>query len=142
MITQHKITTIILSVILSAFLASEGWAAQYQTISSADGLSNNALLCLHQNKLGHIYIGTADGLNIWDGVSMKTFQAADGRNYFFGNMIRHIFPFGDEILYLQTNYGVARLDIKTDEIDFYEELAFFPRLVITGNGQKQLHTLL
>ena len=134
MTTLHKITTLCLSLALSVILSLEGRAAQYQTISSADGLSNNALLCLHQDKLGHIYIGTADGLNIWDGVSIKTFQAADGRNYFFGNMIRHIFPFGDDILYLQTNYGVARLDIKTDEIDFYEELAFFPRLVITGNG--------
>lgn len=134
MTTYHKITTAIICAILSVFLTFEGHAAKHQTISSADGLSNNALLCLHQDKLGHIYIGTADGLNIWDGVSMKTFQAADGRNYFFGNMIRHIFPHGEHILYLQTNYGVARLDTRTAEIEFYEELAFFSRLVVAEDG--------
>lgn len=132
--TPHKTTAFILSIILSALLASEGRSARHQTISSADGLSNNALLCLHQDRLGHIYIGTADGLNIWDGVSMKIFQAAEDRNYFFGNMTRHIFPFGDNILYLQTNYGVARLDTRTDQIDFYEELALFQRLAITKDG--------
>jgi len=57
--TPHKTTAFIFSIILSALLASEGRSARHQTISSADGLSNNALLCLHQDKLGHIYIGTA-----------------------------------------------------------------------------------
>ena len=65
MTTYHKTTIAIISVILAVFMAFEGKAAKYQTLSSADGLSNNALLCLHQNRLGHIYIGTADGLNIW-----------------------------------------------------------------------------
>lgn len=120
-------------VLLLYLLSATADATNYKTLSSVDGLSNNAVLCLHQNNLGHIYIGTADGLNIWDGNSMETFQASDKYNYFFGNMVRHFFPLSDNILYAQTNYGVARLDTSTNDIDFYSELAFFPRLAFNDS---------
>ncbi len=66
---------------------------------------------------------------------MQIFEANDGYNYFFGNMIRHIFPAGGDKLYLQTNYGLAKLHTRTNEIEFYRELALFPRLAFTDNGE-------
>ena len=67
-------------------------SARVKTISSQEGMSNNAICAIHQNSLGHLYIGTMDGLNIWDGNTLKTFVASDGKNYFSGNQIRHIIP--------------------------------------------------
>ena len=124
-----------LPIVLLALISARVEAAQHKTISSAEGLSNNAILSLHQNNIGHIYIGTADGLNIWNGHAMQAFQAADGNNYFFGNMIRHIFPLEENTLYLQTNYGLACLDTRTKELEFYKELAHFPRLTILEKGR-------
>ena len=108
--------------------------ARVKTISSQEGISNNAICAIHQNALGHLYIGTMDGLNIWDGNTLKTFVAADGKNYFSGNQIKHIIPGAGEYLYLQTNYGTARLDMITREVDFYDELALNSSLAVTEDG--------
>jgi len=39
-----------------------------------DGLSNNAVLCMMQDKLGFMWFGTRDGLNRFDGLSYKVFR--------------------------------------------------------------------
>ena len=109
-------------------------AKQIKTISSQEGISNNAILCMHQNSMGHLYLGTMDGLNIWDGHTIKTFNAADGKNYFFGNKIRHIVPGNDETLYLLTTYGLAILNTLTREVTFFENMEFSDIMTITDDG--------
>jgi AraC-type DNA-binding domain-containing proteins len=121
----------VLGVTLLSIYAS---ATRTKTISSQEGISNNAICSIHQNALGHLYIGTMDGLNIWDGNTLKTFVAKDGKNYFSGNQIRHIIPGKDGHLYLQTNYGTARLDMITREVDFYDEVAFSTAIAVTKEG--------
>lgn len=105
-------------------------STQYKTISSSDGLSNSAIRCIHQNNLGHIYMGTSDGLNIWDGHTVEIFQAPDGQDWFSGNLIKYLIPFKDNILYLHTRYGIARLDMETEDVMFFKDLAFIYRLAV------------
>ena len=119
---MHKIKFLtLLSLGLISFCLN---AAQYKTISSTDGLSSNAILCMYQDEIGHIYLGTTDGLNIWNGHEAYTFAAQDGYNYFFGNTIMNIYPFGEHRIYVRTHYGAAIVDIRTEEVKFYRELAF------------------
>ena len=75
-----------------------------------------------------------DGLNIWDGHTLKNFVAKDGKNYFSGNQIKYIIPGNEAQLYLQTNYGTARLDMITQEVDFYEQVAFSTVIAVTEKG--------
>ena len=117
-----------------AFLSICAFGTRTKTISSPEGISNNAICSIHQNALGHLYIGTMDGLNIWDGNTLKTFVAKDGKNYFSGNQIMHIIPGKDGLLYLQTNYGTARLDMITREVDFFDEIAFSTAIAVTEEG--------
>lgn len=117
-----------------AVLSMNVFGSQIKTLSSQDGISNNAICSIHQNRLGHLYVGTMDGLNIWDGKTMKTFVAADGKNYFFGNQIKHIIPGKDGNLYLQTNYGTARLNMTSREVMFYDKLAFNSAIAVTDDG--------
>lgn len=131
--TLMKVSTIA-AVLGAALFSLNAWATQVKTISSQEGISNNAICAIHQNALGHLYIGTMDGLNIWDGNSLKTFEAKDGKNYFSGNQIKYIIPGQDDILYLQTNYGTARLDMITREVVFYNELAFSTVIAVTAEG--------
>ena len=124
---------------ISALLALTlfSWSAQatrFKTISSQEGISNNAICAIQQNGMGHLYIGTMDGLNIWDGNSLKTFTARDGKDYFAGNQIRYIIPGKDGRLYLQTNYGTARLDMVSGEVSFYDQLAFSHVIAVTEAG--------
>ena len=115
-------------------LSLSAQAKRIKTISSPEGISNNAICAIHQNALGHLYIGTMDGLNIWDGNELKTFEAKDGKNYFSGNQIRYIIPGPDCHLYLRTNYGTAKLDMITREVEFYDQLAFATSIAVTKDG--------
>ena len=109
-------------------------AKQFKTISSREGLSNNAILSMHQDNKGHLYLGTMDGLNIWNGNTIEIFSSADGKNIFFGNKIRHIIPGSDEKLYLLTTYGLAVLDIQTRNVAFFENMAFSDIMTVTEDG--------
>lgn len=117
-----------------ALLSVCAFGTRTKTISSQEGISNNAICAIHQDALGHLYIGTMDGLNIWDGHTLKNFVAKDGKNYFSGNQIRHIVPGMDGHLYMQTNYGTARLDMITREVKFYDEIAFSTAIAVTEEG--------
>ena len=121
----------ILGLALISFSAK---ATQFKTISSQEGISNNAICAIHQNSLGHLYIGTMDGLNIWDGNTLKTFSAHDGKNYFSGNQIKYIIPGKEDYLYIQTNYGTAKLDMITREVEFYDKVAFSDVIAVTREG--------
>ena len=124
-------TIVTIAMILGSLNAS---GTQIKTISSQDGISNNAILSMYQNSLGHLYIGTMDGLNIWNGHSMETFSASDGYNYFFGNQIKFIIPGKDETLYLQTTYGLAKVDMISRDVRFFRELAFCNHIAVNEKG--------
>ena len=119
----------LLTILIPALTFAAG-NTQYKKISSSDGLSNSAIRCIHQNNLGHIYMGTSDGLNIWDGHSVHIFQAPDGQDWFSGNLIKYLIPFKENILYLHTRYGIARLDMETEDVRFFKDLAFIYRLAV------------
>lgn len=125
---MNKSITFALTCLISISAAAN--SNRHKTISSENGLSNSAILSLHQDDLGHIYIGTADGLNIWNGSSLSTFEAADGYNYFHGNLIWHIYGSAEGNIYLNTKYGLAYMNPKTREVDFYNEFAFYKRIAI------------
>ena len=124
--TMKKLKAVAALCLMILSLNSE--AKQFKTISSREGLSNNAILSMHQDNRGHLYLGTMDGLNIWNGNTIEIFSSADGKNIFFGNKIRHIIPGSDEKLYLLTTYGLAVLDIQTRNVAFFENMAFSLRL--------------
>ena len=126
---MKRLITIFLLGLVLAPIPSDG--KRFKTISSQEGISNNAILSMHQNNLGHLYLGTMDGLNIWNGHTMKIFTAADGKNYFYGNKVRHIAPGKDRNLFLLTTYGLARLDMISREVKFFNELAFSDIFTIT-----------
>lgn len=130
--TMKKLKAVAALCLMILSLNSE--AKQFKTISSREGLSNNAILSMHQDNKGHLYLGTMDGLNIWNGNTIEIFSSADGKNIFFGNKIRHIIPGSDEKLYLLTTYGLAVLDIQTRNVAFFENMAFSDIMTVTEDG--------
>lgn len=47
---------------------------KFEHLSASDGLSDNNILAILQDKQGFIWFGTDDGLNRYDGYSFKTFK--------------------------------------------------------------------
>ncbi|WP_207497214.1 ligand-binding sensor domain-containing protein [Aridibaculum aurantiacum] len=66
----------ILQVVIMLMLCSSGWAQSYyfKHFQVENGLSNNAVVCSIQDKLGFLWFGTKDGLNRFDGYTFKTFR--------------------------------------------------------------------
>ncbi len=129
---MKRATILLILILTTAYLEISG--SKIRTISSNEGLSNNAIYCMHQDRYGCLYLGTADGLNIWNGHSMELFQSNDGFNHFSGNTIRAIHPTGQGELILQTNYGIARVDPHKRNVNFYKELAFSQKTAVTEDG--------
>lgn len=131
-----KLFTYCSTVLALVFALSFSVQANTRTLSAENGLSNNAVYCICQDSLGVIYIGTLDGLNIWDGYKMERFRAADGRSYFEGNKIKHLFHTAPNVIFAHTRHGLARIDTETREVIFIDN--FDPESVIGIDSEENI----
>ena len=63
-------------LLLSLFVVKQAFASfSLLDLASLNGqLSNNAILCIHQDLYGFMWFGTYDGLNLYDGKKVTTFR--------------------------------------------------------------------
>ena len=123
------IVTLMVSVL--PLLAS---ASSIRTISSREGLSNNAILSMYQDSIGHIWIGTTDGLNIWNGHDLELFDPKDGKNFFSGNAIREIWPDNMGCIWTLTYYGAAKISLSSREIVYFGAFGSTPTMTCDEYG--------
>ena len=128
-----------IAVITIAFIYSYIACANTRTLSTDDGLSNNAVYNIVQDSLGVLYIGTLDGLNIWDGHQMERFHAADGRSYFEGNKIKHLYHTAHNRIFALTRHGLAKIDTETSEVVFMDDLD--PESVISIDSRENIYAV-
>ena len=125
-------TYIILAIV--TLLPSLVSANTIRTISSREGLSNNAILSMYQDNIGHIWIGTTDGLNIWNGHSLELYDPKDGKNFFSGNAIREIWPDHAGSIWTLTYYGIAKIQLASKEITYYGSFGSTPTMICDEQG--------
>ena len=88
-------------------------AYSLRQFSNKNGLSNSAILSLYQDHQGVIWIGSCDGLNIFDGTNIHVYNPANPtKASLSGNLINDIMETEKEVLWIQPNYGLDRLDTK------------------------------
>lgn len=104
--------------IVCAFVAATGVANNLRQISSREGISNNAILSLAQDKHGYVWVGTCDGLNMWDGERMRLFPNDWGmRQNLSGNLIEQIAVTTDSLFWVRTNYGLDLFDPESKRVE-------------------------
>lgn len=88
----------------------------FQTLSNANGLSNNTVMALAQDRTGFIWIGTLGGLNRFDGYGTRTFEHDPHDPGSLPNgFVRALLPAGDGGMWLGTHTaGVAYYDPRSD----------------------------
>ena len=65
-----------------------GEELRFERISERDGLPNNTVMCIEQDKLGFLWISTEGGLARYDGLTFESFQPDPGDpNSIVGNII-------------------------------------------------------
>lgn len=93
---------------LAASAKGPGFPVRYLGIE--DGLSNNAVTCITQDKYGFIWMGTYDGLNRYDGYTFKVYRNIWGdKNSLVNNHIKSISASGGRI-YVGTEKGLMYFD--------------------------------
>lgn len=120
-------------ILLSACLllsAAAAAADNLRQISSREGISNNAILSLAQDRHGYVWVGTCDGLNMWDGERMHLYPNDwSGNEPLSGNLIEEIAVTTDSLFWLRTNYGLDLFDPDTKRVERHPDFQGLYRIV-------------
>ena len=104
-----------------SLLDVEATAYSLRQFSSKNGLSNSAILSICQDCDGLIWIGSCDGLNVFDGTELRLYKPVDVRNNLSGNLIDNIMEAEDHVLWIQTNYGLDRFDTHLQTVQRFKD---------------------
>ena len=102
-------------------LIHNAYAYNLKQVADKEYMSNSSITSLCQDERGLMWIGTCDGLNIYDGQEIEEFKTRDKEDYLSGNLIDNIVYTGEDIYWIQTYYGLNRLNRKTNTITHYNE---------------------
>ncbi len=115
---------LLLFVTIGAYLGIKANDNTYniRQISNRDGLSNSAVICLLQDKDRHLWIGTYDGLNKYNGTDIQVYKP-DIKNphSISGNVIRRIVESKNDYLWIMTKGGLNKYSKKRNRVEAYLE---------------------
>ncbi|WP_291648671.1 sensor histidine kinase [Clostridium sp.] len=92
----------------------------FKRITIEDGLSQTSVEYLFQDSKGYMWIGTADGLNRYNGNKFEVFRySKDKPNSISGNYISAITEDYEENIWVGTSRGLNKINMNTNEITTY-----------------------
>lgn len=114
----------IIAFILSffaSFLFAQTKPARFDRLSTKDGLSQNWIFCITQDKLGFIWIGTEDGLNRYDGYNFKIYKNIPGDSLsLVSNFINTLYVTKKGDLWLGGQLGgLSKFNYENESFDNY-----------------------
>jgi ligand-binding sensor domain-containing protein/signal transduction histidine kinase/DNA-binding response OmpR family regulator len=93
----------------------------FKYLTSIDGLSNNTVHDITQDKEGYIWIATIEGLNRFDGINIKTYYHKNAAGKLSGNVVTSLLASSSGKLYVGTING---LDLYQPGHDSFEPILF------------------
>lgn len=97
---KKAISLLLLSLCLSVLHARD---INFSQISSKNGLSQNTVRAIAEDKNGFIWAGTLDGLNRYDGYNIRSYQLRTGDQHILhDHRIRNLYATRDGNLWVQT----------------------------------------
>ena len=102
------------------FLPDFAATGQYNFIrvDGESGLSNSHVKSIIQDSYGFIWLGTRNGLNRYDGVSMKLYNCYDETLQHGNQVISALFEDNHRQLWIGTDDGVYIQDLATGKFSF------------------------
>lgn len=121
---MHRLSVIIASallVFLQAFTTSAAEVRHYgfKNIGSDDGLSASYVKAIAQDSNGFIWFGTKNGLDRYDGISVRTFSCRDEIASRGNNNIGAIYEDSAHNLWIGTDRGVYIFDPRTEKFAIF-----------------------
>jgi len=108
-------------IFITNILFAQTKRASFDRLTTKDGLSQNRIFCIAQDKLGFIWIGTEDGLNRYDGYKFKIYKNIPGDSTsLVSNFINAIYVSKKGDLWLGGNLGgLSKFNYDTESFDNY-----------------------
>ena len=113
----------------------------FEQFTTDNGLSHESVISLTKDQDGFLWIGTANGLNRFDGISFKIFRNDPNSDQTIpGNYIAGTTLDKKGHLWVATNAGLCRLNTRTlkiDRVDLKDSSDKYPRYdVMSGEFDK------
>ncbi len=87
----------------------------FEHFGTEKGLSHEMVNCMIQDRRGFLWVGTANGLNRFDGYNFKVYKNRQGDiSSLSNNTVQSIFEDRDGIIWVGTSGGLNRFDPKTE----------------------------
>ncbi len=120
---QYRLIAIILSVITAFLVVPSKTAAQecdqiFSHLSIDEGLSANHVKAILRDKDGFLWVGTTNGLNRYDGASVKRYTCYDTVKNKGNNNIGALYEDTDGYIWIGTDRGVYVYNPETDKISY------------------------
>lgn len=114
----------IISVLFLLFLSNHFLNAQkninFEILGIPDGLSNNTVWDVTQDKYGFLWIATADGLNRYDGYKFKIYKNdPDNPSSLPNNSLKSVLVDSKGTLWVGSDDGLSKFDYKTESFKNY-----------------------
>lgn len=101
--------------------ASSPWP--YQHVDKRAKLSNSAITSIYMDRYDHIWLGTWDGLNQYDGNSIKVYKPDPFlKGTISNNVIRNFLEDGYGNLWVVTHQGINKYNSTTDSFQTYLDI--------------------
>ncbi len=97
------------------------FSSNLRQISNVDNLSNNSINCFCQDESGKLWIGTCDGLNMYNGKTVEIYQPVNIKKVLSGSFINNVIETEKDIFWIQTRDRLNYLDRNTGYVKYYNE---------------------
>ncbi len=88
----------------------------FKNIDNKQGLSQNGVLAIFQDREGYMWLGTHYGLNRYDGFKFKTYYRGDSYNDLCGNTIQSIIQDSVGNIWIATIEGISVFNPKNETL--------------------------
>lgn len=107
-------------ILIFFYIAGAYPAPQYnfRHIDSSNGLSANNVKSIVHDKLGFMWFGTKNGLNRYDGSSLRVYECYDEELKCGNNNVGALYEDEDSILWVGTDRGIYQYNPYNDKISF------------------------
>lgn len=103
-------------------VARENTNYSFKHYNINNGLSQNTVHCIHQDKMGFMWFGTKDGLNRFDGTSFKVFKFSP-EGELRNNVFHHILEDKNGNLWVATEGGIYIYNPRLEKFDRFNPVS-------------------
>ncbi|MBN1925166.1 MAG: hypothetical protein JW798_04960 [Prolixibacteraceae bacterium] len=131
----------IILVLIFSFLKcfSTGEEFYFKGISVPDGLSNNWVRCFYQDDFGFLWIGTADGLNRYDGRTIKVIRPTTNNNTGLGNVtVNELIRRDNESIWVCSDKGLYILNLNNETLKMDSLIPPHPVLTAIADNKENI----